>query len=73
MLMILVPPEGVPVEVLCPVLAGSAVVRVGTSVANPALVVLSCDRFADGVPRCDRACFPLDLVRRRPFITGVRV
>ena len=66
------PPEGVPVNALCPVLGGSAVVHVATSVAHPALVVLSCDRFPDEELRCDRACFPLDLVRRRPFVTPVR-
>ena len=60
------PPEGVPVRVQCPALGGSAVVRVATSVANPALVVLSCERFPDGAPQCDRACFPLDLMRRAP-------
>jgi len=66
------PPDGVPVRALCPVLGESFVVQVATSVADPALVVLACERFPDGAPRCDRACFPLDLVRRRPFASGVR-
>jgi len=35
--------------------------------ANPAFVVVSCERFPDGACECDRACFPLDLERRRPF------
>ena len=63
--MVLIPPEGIPVRALCPVLGGSVVVRVATSVADPALVVVSCERFPDGAPQCDRACFPLDFLRRR--------
>jgi hypothetical protein len=66
------PPDGVPVRALCPVLGGSVVVQVATSVAAPALVVLSCERFPDGAPQCDRACFPLDLMRRRPSASRVR-
>lgn len=66
------PPGGVPVRVMCPESGGSALVRVAISVADPAIVVLSCERFPDGVCRCDRACFPLDLDRRRPFVTGGR-
>ncbi len=66
------PPDGVPVRALCPVLGGSAVVRVTISVANPACVVLSCERFTDGALQCDRACFPLDLTRRHPFVSAVR-
>lgn len=64
------PPEGVPVHVLCPATGGSAVVQVAISVARPACVVVGCDRFADGVVRCDRECFPLDLARRRPFASA---
>jgi hypothetical protein len=70
--MILIPPEGIPVRALCPVLGGSVVVRVATSLADPALVVVSCERFPGEAPRCDRACFPLDLVRRRPFASRAR-
>ena len=66
------PPDGVPVRALCPVVGESVVVQVATSVAAPALVVLSCKRFPDGAPRCDRACFPLDLMRRRPSASKVR-
>ncbi len=61
------PPEGLPVRVLCPDSGQPAGVRVAISVANPAFVVLSCERFPDGACRCDRGCFPLDLERRRPF------
>ncbi len=61
------PPEGVSVRALCPESGGPAVVRVAISVANPAVVVLACERFPDGACQCDRACFPLDLERRRPF------
>ena len=66
------PPEGLPVRVLCPELGGPAVVRVAMSVADPAFVVLSCERFPDGACQCDRACFPLDLERRRPFALAAR-
>ena len=61
------PPEGVPVGVVCPETGGPALVRVAISVTNPAFVVLSCERFPAGACACDRACFPLDLERRRPF------
>ena len=61
------PPEGLPVRVLCPELGEPAVVRVAMSVAHPAFVVLSCERFPDGACQCDRACFPLDLEPRRPL------
>lgn len=63
--MVLIPPEGIPVRALCPELGGAVVVRVAASVADPALVVVSCERFPDGAPQCDRACFPLDFLRRR--------
>ncbi len=66
------PPEGVPVRVLCPESGQPAGVRVAISVANPAFVVLSCERFPDGAYQCDRACFPLDLERRRPFALAAR-
>lgn len=66
------PPDGVPVRALCPVVGESVVVHVATSLADPALVVLACERFPGEAPRCDRACFPLDLVRRRPFASKVR-
>jgi hypothetical protein len=59
------PSEGVPVRVLCPASGGTAVVRVAISLAQPACVALACDRFSDGVLRCDGECFPLDLMRRR--------
>src|SRR5690242_13039139 len=61
------PPDGVPVRALCPVVGESVVVHVATSLADPALVVLACERFPGEAPHCDRACFPLDLARRRPF------
>jgi len=66
------PPEGVPVRVVCPVSGGAALVQVAISIANPAFVVLSCERFPDGACECDRACFPLDLERRRPFALAVQ-
>jgi hypothetical protein len=66
------PPDGVPVRALCPLLGESVVVHVATSLADPALVVVACERFPGEAPRCDRACFPLDLVRRRPFASEVR-
>jgi hypothetical protein len=47
------------------VTGGTAVVRVAISVAQPALVVVACERFPDGVLRCNGECFPLDLMRRR--------
>jgi hypothetical protein len=62
----------VPVRVMCPA-GGEAMVRVAISVANPACVVVGCDRFSDGVLRCNRECFPLDLTRRRPFASAARV
>lgn len=64
------PPDGIPVRVLCPATDGTAVVRVAISVAEPACVVVGCDRFPDGVLRCDRECFPLDLMRRPPLATA---
>lgn len=67
------PPEGVPVRVLCPASGGAAVVRLAISVAKPACVVVACDRFPNGVFQCDRECFPLDLMRRRPFGLASRV
>jgi hypothetical protein len=60
------PPEGIPVRVQCPATVGTAVVRVAISLAEPACVVVGCDRFPHGVLSCDRECFPLDLMRRRP-------
>ncbi|HEV2751728.1 MAG TPA: hypothetical protein VGV12_14495 [Gemmatimonadales bacterium] len=63
----------VPVRVMCPATGGEAMVRVAISVANPACVVVGCDRFSDGVLQCDRECFPLDLTRRRPFASAARV
>jgi hypothetical protein len=66
------PPEGVPVRVLCPTTGGTAVVRVAISVAQPALVVVACERFPDGVLRCEGECFPLDLMRRRSLASAVR-
>ncbi len=66
------PPDGVPVRVLCPESGQPAVARVAINVANPAFVVLSCERFPDGACQCDRACFPLDLERRRPFALAAR-
>ncbi|PYO97341.1 MAG: hypothetical protein DMD60_07315 [Gemmatimonadetes bacterium] len=66
------PPEGVAVRVVCPLLGVAAAVRVAVSLANPAFVVVSCERFPDGACECDRACFPLDLERRRPFGIAAR-
>ena len=66
------PPEGVPVRVVCPLSGEAAVVRVAIRVANPAFIVVSCERFPDGACDCDRACFPLDLERRRPFGIAAR-
>lgn len=66
------PPEGVPVCVLCPATGGTALVRLAINVANPACVVVGCDRFPDGALQCDRECFPLDLTRRRPFASAAR-
>ncbi|HZI22774.1 MAG TPA: hypothetical protein VFD76_09650 [Gemmatimonadales bacterium] len=66
------PPDGVSVGVLCPVSGGTALVQVAISVAQPACVVLACDRFPDQVLRCDGECFPLDLMRRRPLSSAVR-
>lgn len=66
------PPGGVPVRVVCPTTGEPAVVRLAASVAHPACVVLACDRFPDGVLRCDAECFPLDLARRRPFTSVSR-
>jgi len=66
------PPEGVPVRVVCPLSGEAAVVRVAIRVANPAFIVVSCERFPDGACECDRACFPLDLERRRPFALAAR-
>ena len=60
------PPGGIPVRVVCPATDDAAVVRIAISVAEPACVVVGCDRFPDGVHRCDRECFPLDLMRRPP-------
>ena len=57
----------VPVRVLCPASGGDAVVRLAISVAQPACVVVGCERFPDGALQCNRECFPLDLARRRPF------
>jgi hypothetical protein len=60
------PPDGIPVRVRCPATDGTAVVRVAISAAEPACVVVGCDRFPDGRLSCDRECFPLDLMRRPP-------
>lgn len=64
------PPDGIPVRVLCPATKDAAVVRVAISVAEPACVVVGCDRFPDGMLRCDRECFPLDLMRRPPRVAA---
>ena len=67
-----VPQDSLPVRVLCPATGGTALVRVAISVAQPALVVVACERFPDGVLRCDGECFPLDLMRRRPVASALR-